>query len=663
MIIDELTLHDFAVYRGRQTVHLTPPNSNQPIILFGGLNGGGKTTLLDAIQLVIFGPFSKCLGRNGLSYPKFLESCIHRGSGTREAALELSFRNHQDGRENTYKLHRSWRMSNGVCKEHFEVLRDEQVDRNLTDNWLTQVEDFFPSNIAHLFLFDGEKVESYASPSSSAELIGTAIQSLLGLDIVDQLERDLETYERQKQMDAKSDSDRALIDKCELELVRARKELDELKQERASVDTVLITQVVKKLNKVEDDYIKIGGELYEQREAIEAKVHIAETQVQAGHHRLRESAEGCLPFSLCGDLLTKTYTRSLAEAECRLEKNVLSTVHERDTWLLGELRSLNVSSDAFDRIRTMCEEDRERRGQVAKNEIHLDLSPSVENDFHNLLNQECKFAKSQAAQLLSDQSRFREALEQARLELASIPPVESLTSILDSRSTLREELRTLEAKRSSLEEEIAKSQRNIERMQVSLTQILTTNTKATIEQGDRKRILRHSSKVRATLAEFRSAVVARHIDNIENQVLECFQKLLRKTSLVRKLHISPLDFTLTLVAHDNNQLSSDKLSAGERQLLAVALLWGLARASGRTLPTAIDTPLGRLDKGHRLHLVERYFPFASHQVLLLSTDEEISGDYLSKLSPWIGRTYKLEFDDATGATHIREGYFSQKEAA
>ena len=90
---------------------------------------------------------------------------------------------------------------------------------------------------------------------------------------------------------------------------------------------------------------------------------------------------------------------------------------------------------------------------------------------------------------------------------------------------------------------------------------------------------------------------------------------------------------------------------------------GWPRRPDRPLPTAIDTPLGRLDSGHRGHLVERYFPFASHQVLLLSTDEEIAGDYLERLSPWIGRIYALEFDDAAGATRISEGYFPKKEAA
>ena len=176
-------------------------------------------------------------------------------------------------------------------------------------------------------------------------------------------------------------------------------------------------------------------------------------------------------------------------------------------------------------------------------------------------------------------------------------------------------------------------------------------------------MLRHSARVRTTLGAFRKAVIARHVRRIERLVLESYRQLLRKESLVTRLEIDPERFALTLYGRDGRALGADRLSAGERQLLAIALLWGLAKTSGRPLPTAIDTPLGRLDAGHRTHLVERYFPFASHQVLLFSTDEEIVGSHLEKLRPFIGRSYRLDYDDASGSTRIEEGYFDGAEAA
>ena len=157
----------------------------------------------------------------------------------------------------------------------------------------------------------------------------------------------------------------------------------------------------------------------------------------------------------------------------------------------------------------------------------------------------------------------------------------------------------------------------------------------------------------------RDAVIRRHLARIEALVLDSFQQLLRKKTLVASLRIDPESFQLALTGRDGNPLPPDRLSAGERQLLATSVLWGLARASGRPLPTVIDTPLGRLDSSHRRRLVTHYFPLASHQVILLSTDEEIAGGYFEALKPYIGRVYHLKFDEERATTSVEPGYFSE----
>jgi DNA sulfur modification protein DndD len=75
------------------------------------------------------------------------------------------------------------------------------------------------------------------------------------------------------------------------------------------------------------------------------------------------------------------------------------------------------------------------------------------------------------------------------------------------------------------------------------------------------------------------------------------------------------------------------------------------------LPIIIDTPMGRLDSAHRNNLVERYFPKASHQVVLLSTDEEVDQRFFDKLNPEIGRSYLLDYSNTQGATEVKDGYF------
>ena len=124
MILDEIVLQDYGVYRGRQRIRLTPPDTERPIVLVGGLNGGGKTTVLDALQLCLFGPHAKVSNRGSQGYQAYLSHCIHRGAEVREAAIEIGFRRMIEGEEEHFWLKRAWTRTEGGCRERFEVARN-----------------------------------------------------------------------------------------------------------------------------------------------------------------------------------------------------------------------------------------------------------------------------------------------------------------------------------------------------------------------------------------------------------------------------------------------------------------------------------------------------------------------------------------------------------
>src|SRR5436190_20950462 len=96
MILEQLTLRNFCLFRGEQVFDLTPGRRNGrhlPIVLFGGINGGGKTTLLDAIQLALYGARARCSKRTNLSYEDFLRQSVHHGvAESAGAGVSLSFR-------------------------------------------------------------------------------------------------------------------------------------------------------------------------------------------------------------------------------------------------------------------------------------------------------------------------------------------------------------------------------------------------------------------------------------------------------------------------------------------------------------------------------------------------------------------------------------------
>ncbi len=146
---------------------------------------------------------------------------------------------------------------------------------------------------------------------------------------------------------------------------------------------------------------------------------------------------------------------------------------------------------------------------------------------------------------------------------------------------------------------------------------------------------------------------------MSQRVTESFRYLLRKKTLVQQVEIDPVSFAISLFDDSGQAIPKHRLSEGEKQVFAVSVLWGLAQSSPRPLPAIIDTPMARLDSEHRLHLIERYFPNASHQVIILSTDTEVDQDFYARLQPHIARAYHLNYDEAEKVTRAREGYFWQ----
>ncbi|NJN22842.1 MAG: DNA sulfur modification protein DndD, partial [Leptolyngbya sp. RL_3_1] len=144
-------------------------------------------------------------------------------------------------------------------------------------------------------------------------------------------------------------------------------------------------------------------------------------------------------------------------------------------------------------------------------------------------------------------------------------------------------------------------------------------------------LLTTAPRVQQTLVEFRQRLTQHKLGELEQAITQYFLLLLHKSTLVHRVMVDGATFRLDLYDTDGDPLPIQRLSAGEKQLLAISFLWGLASVSGRQLPVAIDTPLGRLDSKHRHHLIDRYFPQASHQVILLSTDTEIRAAELERL--------------------------------
>ena len=148
---------------------------------------------------------------------------------------------------------------------------------------------------------------------------------------------------------------------------------------------------------------------------------------------------------------------------------------------------------------------------------------------------------------------------------------------------------------------------------------------------------------------------------MEKYLLESTRTLMHKKSLIGRVQVDPDTFEITLFRKNDDPLPKNLLSEGEKQMFAIAILWALAKTSGRPLPFIIDTPLARLDEGHRASIVEKFFPAASHQVLIFSTDKEIEYEDSRKMAPYVTRSYAMEYIEDEGATKKHDGYFWNKD--
>lgn len=333
MILDEIVLHDFGIYGGRQSVRLTP-QPRRPVILFGGLNGRGKTTLLDAFQLCLYGSAAQLSNRNGQSYEEYLRKSIHHAAGRSGASIELSFRNRVNGAEQSFRLIRSWVATKSSVREHFEVVRDGKFDRLATDHWASQVEDFIPSRIAHLFLFDGEKVEGYADLEAAPTLIATAIQNLLGLDIVERLTTDLISLERRHRGAVRPPEEQKQLEQLreDIRIVNAAKA--SIVQARAAAGNAL-DRVRRKAEDLEEQYRREGGTLYEERAAKEASLASVERDLERVRRELREVVTGSAPLLLVPTLLKTLQKRDADEEVGRAASESLRTLLEEHEALLA----------------------------------------------------------------------------------------------------------------------------------------------------------------------------------------------------------------------------------------------------------------------------------------------------------------------------------------
>lgn len=654
MLLRSLTLNNVGVYRGQQQVRFST-DSNQPVTLIGGLNGSGKTSLLHAIPLVLYGNRARWV-LNGVSYAEHLNSLIHHGAYT--ASIILEFDRSEAGQQVRYSVERSWhRTRPRKATDRLVVSANGEPRTDLAAGWAEFVEGIMPVAVAELAIFDGEKIESLADPASSAEVLRTSIYGLLGLGLIDRLRTDLRNFRRRTAKAHRSRQPELLIQaiaKAETELAEAESDAIAASVALGDAETVQ-ADLQAQLHRAKDELAIAGGGLLAERDDIQRCLAEAAAAADAVERELRQVATSDLPLALVPDLIKLTVAAGEQYEASRLAHQTYSAMMSRDTRVAKRLiAALDLHDTQADLLRGLLRTDLEALDQPDP----PSFSPTLEctDAARSLLQHRLSDLRATAKRLARQLKEHNTDIERLDAMLSAVPDAASIAAAVRSVATAEAELQVADksVERASLAAATA------DRRVTDAHRVVDTLAHAALDvetaEKNNARTAREISAADEVLEQFAHHIVCKHLDRITNEINAALAVLLRKQGLVASVLIDPDNLSVTLLDSRCQQVGTHRLSAGERQMMATSILWGLSRYTGMTLPTVIDAPLGRLDRAHRTNLIERYFPNASRQVVLLSTDEEIAGDHLRRLQPSVGLQYQLGFNETEACTTIRPGY-------
>lgn len=659
MIFETLTLIDFGVFKGLQQFDLAPRikyGTKRPIVLFGGLNGSGKTSMLTAIRLALHGRQALGFGTAQKKYELLLARLFHRDGNSHAAAEKMSITLHFTysnlGGATRYTVERAWQKSKKEISEHFSLLADgkaiESTDPEQAQAFLTQL---IPVGVADLFFFDGEKIAELATEDSGA-MLAESVQRLLGLDIVSKLKSDLDVYERrQGRRHISAGKDVSDIESLFLEIERNKSDVDaryhKIRQEiEPAIQTIRID-----LDKLEGRLAERGGAWAVSRDAFQIKLNDLLEKKELLETKLRGMAAELLPLALAPSAVVDLITQLESECDRGENLNIRHALEQRRSILEKKLFAAGIGGNV-DAVINAVVGMFEDGSNVKAAEIHC-LGESDRGILLSDLTIKLPATIDAAKLLKRDLAALDGELAFVSGRISAAPSEEQLKDDFEMLKQANQSLGDLLAQKRLLLEEV----RGLVWRQIELVRRVKKNYAHSLDENSNQEVAQRVTAIKGTLDAFSERLIARKTALLAETFLDSFRRLIRKEALISSAEIDPKTLMLKLVGARGEEIQKSQLSAGERQLFAVAMLDALAKTSGRAIPIIIDTPLGRLDSRHRSNLVKHYLPHASHQVVILSTDTEVDEKFFLDLGPSISHAYHLDFDEATGATTASEGYF------
>lgn len=641
-------MHNFGVYASTNQFEF---HGGKPVVLIGGMNGRGKTTFLEAVLLGLYGANSFAYTESKFkTYGQYLKSYVNKSDGTKQTYIELEFS--LDGsNEEVYLIHREWDGNAQRIREKIWVKKNGIDNSFLTENWPMFVENILPSALSSFFFFDGEKIAELAVENTNTQM-KESIKALLGISVLDLLNNDLGRIISRLSVTVTEDQDLVYLEQLRQKRDSAIEDLNNVDDE--------IRQLVKKieglnieLEKKNSEYAVKGGDIVEQRHDLMRQRAQQQALLERYDDDFLEQVAGEMPLKLVKELLFDIEIQGTME------------------------QSYKTSVMATDKVRNLYKDFVSKHPET--NDILSEFIKFVQadNDAHK---QEEVYGLSnntlyQVKRLNSYQ--LKECIEHIKMQMErrnesqkKIDEIDNYLSVDIDEKVLNRIFKRIK----ELEKEILTEEVNLTALQQKRTTLHGAAMIAENEfnkgaeqvlssfeaEDDDKRIVKYAHMAIKIIKNYRIRLQENKADVLARTMTDCYRKLAYKKHLIKEIQMDPVTLDLHYLNGKGEEIEKKKLSAGEKQLMVISLLWALAICSKKKLPVIIDTPLSRLDSIHREALITTYFPNASDQTIILSTDSEIDRKYYELLKPHIGDEFTLVYDDDLMKTSIKKGYLFEE---
>lgn len=685
MWISRIALRNFKSYQN-QVFEFPQPVDGKNLVLIGGLNGYGKTTLLEAVYVGLYGEEAvnhKALDRAGLkakSYGHFLETALYKhalrnGEERMEVTIEIARSN-----KGCLRITRKWFFKNHGKYDNQRLIIERQ--EHSSSVWMASPDSDLPELLntyaappwlAPFFFFDSEKIAALADENRT-NWVCSGLENLMGVVLIKELREKLSIYINTKLKDSGG------VDQQQVNQLHEALNVAEA-QHQQLVDALQLiedqfrqnSETREKLTRQLRDFAQ-GSDARTLAEVVGTIERLRQEEEQC-RSQLRDKMSTALPLQLISKQLQQSLTAALAQED---------TLSNWESFRDSQQPRWQKFHDIFFKspyIQGMC------HFPNGRNELEKTLTEAWESlyfprpagcadkQWHAYLqsNERRQLAEMrQRIQLsggalrilafkLEELAQAKWRVEQERIRLEGTSGVDR-SSEVDQIST---DLRAVQQQMDGLSGKIEQHKNQLRTLEAELPQ-----RKATYERERRKLTEGQPDRVAAQKAEQTIAMIDKllpelfeiKLDALSQAVTRIFRSLHHKDQ-VAKIVVQD-DGKATLYSHEGTEITLPK-SSGESQLFVLSLVGALAEVTGYKVPLIVDTPLARLSEKHCNNLLNYWTADDSRQVILLAQDKEIGAVEFERLNANVACSYLLQHEQAghgVGKTHAHINHYFAKAA-